>query len=279
MNEFNGKKTISILGCGWFGLPLAHYLLKLGYIVKGSTTTEAKLKVLQEAGISPYLVNLPIQTKPSINTSFFDCDILLINIPPKRVPEVQLHYVEQMHSLLSFLSKNHLKHCIFISSTSVYGENATNTEESLEPHPTKASGMALLAAEKLLKEHFQNNILILRFAGLIGQERHPSRFKMDRQGLKMGNVPVNLVHVEDCISVTSLLIQKNILRGVFNVCCDDHPSRNDFYQKAFKKVGLLPPEFLTHPASISHKIVSNKNLKEVLGLDFSWKYPSPMDMI
>lgn len=30
--------TVSILGCGWLGLPLAEQLLAEGYSVKGSTT-------------------------------------------------------------------------------------------------------------------------------------------------------------------------------------------------------------------------------------------------
>ena len=40
------KETITILGCGWLGLPLAQTLVKEGYSVKGSTTTEDKLEVL-----------------------------------------------------------------------------------------------------------------------------------------------------------------------------------------------------------------------------------------
>ena len=41
------KDEISIMGCGWLGLPLAAQLVKAGYNVKGSTTTPEKLEVLQ----------------------------------------------------------------------------------------------------------------------------------------------------------------------------------------------------------------------------------------
>ncbi|WP_321539617.1 NAD(P)-binding domain-containing protein [Flavobacterium piscinae] len=47
-------KQISILGCGWLGMPLAKHLLQKGYSIKGSTTTETKLELLQNEGITPF---------------------------------------------------------------------------------------------------------------------------------------------------------------------------------------------------------------------------------
>jgi 3-hydroxyisobutyrate dehydrogenase-like beta-hydroxyacid dehydrogenase len=49
---------ISILGCGWLGLPLAKSLLAKSYEVKGSTTSENKLEVLINAGILPFQIQL-----------------------------------------------------------------------------------------------------------------------------------------------------------------------------------------------------------------------------
>ena len=52
------KPAISIIGCGWLGLPTAQYLLQQGYPVKGSTTTPSKLSILEEKGITPHLLQL-----------------------------------------------------------------------------------------------------------------------------------------------------------------------------------------------------------------------------
>ena len=41
---------ISILGCGWLGLPLAKALIENGFSVKGSTTSTDKLTALENAG-------------------------------------------------------------------------------------------------------------------------------------------------------------------------------------------------------------------------------------
>ena len=51
-------KQISILGCGWLGFPLAKSLLQKGYMVSGSTTSVEKISVLENAGITPFLIEL-----------------------------------------------------------------------------------------------------------------------------------------------------------------------------------------------------------------------------
>ena len=55
------NKEISILGCGWLGFSLAKALTKLGYQVKGSTTTINKLEQLKEIGIASYLFDISNQ--------------------------------------------------------------------------------------------------------------------------------------------------------------------------------------------------------------------------
>jgi 3-hydroxyisobutyrate dehydrogenase-like beta-hydroxyacid dehydrogenase len=49
---------VSILGCGWLGLPLAKALVAENYTIKGSTTTPAKLDLLKEEDIEPFLIAL-----------------------------------------------------------------------------------------------------------------------------------------------------------------------------------------------------------------------------
>jgi len=41
------NKTISILGCGWLGLPLAQHLIERSFTVNGSTTTADKCAQLK----------------------------------------------------------------------------------------------------------------------------------------------------------------------------------------------------------------------------------------
>ena len=51
-------QKISLLGCGWLGLPLAKSLLEKGFLVNGSTTSEDKISILKREGIRPFLISL-----------------------------------------------------------------------------------------------------------------------------------------------------------------------------------------------------------------------------
>ena len=61
---------ISILGCGWLGLPLAKALLEKGFSVNGSTTSTEKLSILENAGISPFLISLDSKSVSGAIESF-----------------------------------------------------------------------------------------------------------------------------------------------------------------------------------------------------------------
>ena len=77
------RKKIAILGCGWLGLPLAKSLLSKGYEVKGSTTSESKLDVLKNAGISPFQIQLEShQIIGTIEDFLKETNVLVIDIPP-----------------------------------------------------------------------------------------------------------------------------------------------------------------------------------------------------
>ena len=49
-------KSVSIMGCGWLGFPLAEYLIKKKYSVKGSTTSAEKIDKLLAAGIDAFII-------------------------------------------------------------------------------------------------------------------------------------------------------------------------------------------------------------------------------
>ena len=100
---------ISILGCGWLGLPLAQTLLQRGHTVKGSTTREEKLATLQEHGITPYLIRFDPEINNDYQPDFFDSEVLIVNIPPKRSEEATEVYPRQIASLLEVIEKSPVK--------------------------------------------------------------------------------------------------------------------------------------------------------------------------
>ena len=72
---------ISILGCGWLGLPLAEALIKNGFSVKGSTTSSSKLGDLENLGVLPFLMELqPNAIAGDITTFLKGSEILIIDV-------------------------------------------------------------------------------------------------------------------------------------------------------------------------------------------------------
>jgi len=264
LNRLN--KNISILGCGWYGLELAKSLIQKGYHVNGSSTTPDKLALMREIGIVPFEINFD-EGLEVYKPEFFNCDVLFICIPPKRSSLQQHTFVSKIQRIITIATELNVKHVVFISSTSVYGDsNNTVTEETI-PHPDTDSGKVILAAELLIKKHTEFTATIIRFGGLIGPGRDPGRFFAGKTAIPNGYAPVNLIHLSDCIGISIQLLETNQFGRIYNACSPQHPTRNAFYSNATKKSGMEPPQFLDE--LLNWKIISCENSEKYLKYDFS----------
>ena len=250
-------RTISILGCGWYGFPLAQAFLSEGYKVNGSTTSEQKFPVLEEAGIKPFLVRFEADAA-KFATEFFECDLLIISIPPKRAAGETESFPKKIEAIKTAATTAGVKHIIFISSTGGYGGPNMEVDEGTPPQPDSDSGKVLLQAENRLKDSSAFKVTVLRFGGLIGPGRNPARFFAGKKTISNGRAPVNLIHLDDCISVTRAVIAKQALGLTINACSPEHPSRMEFYTRAAINSGLEPPEFVDELKS--WKVVNSKVL-------------------
>jgi len=250
-----GRKTVSILGCGWYGFSLGRVLVEKGVIVKGSTTSVNRLQQLTDAGIRPYLVNFT-PDDATYDAQFFDCDILWICFPPKVGAGNGEDYLNKIQRVINKIKSYSIKQVVFISSTGVYGDINGEVNELNEPKPDSASGKVLLEAESRLRQQTEFQTTIIRFAGLIGPGREPGRFLAGKKEIPNGNAPVNLIHLSDCIGISCAIIDKQAFGTIYNACSPSHPGRADFYSKAAANLGLEPPEF----------IMEQKNWKIVSGI-------------
>ncbi len=269
------KKQISILGCGWLGLPLAKHLLSKQYSIKGSSTSNNKKSILDAAGIEPYIFKLGESNNEELYKDFlFGCDIIVINFPPRRIPNIANIYKEQMESILPYISQD--QKVIFVSSTSVYQNTNDWVTETLENKPEKESGKAVLEVENLLKSHSKSNLTILRLAGLIGYDRVPGRFLANKKEVANGKAPINVIHQDDCIGLIEAIIERDAWGEIINGSADEHPLREEFYTLAAKKEKLTPPEF-KETKSIQFKKISNTKSKTLL--NYNYKYPDPLILV
>ena len=266
---------VSIIGCGWLGLSLGHFLVEKGFQVKGSTTTEKKLRTLADVRIQPFLIQAGEKLEGENLADFFDAEVLIINIPPQRRREgvERLHFTEVKNILDAAVSEN-IPKVIFCSSTGVYSDQNKVVSEADIPDPQTGSAKALVKIETYLKSLSSLQSTILRFSGLVGGDRKAGRFLAGKKGIPNGSAPVNLVHREDCIHVIYEIIKQGAWNEVFNVCSDEHPTKKEFYTQQALKQGFELPEFLEDDKSV-FKIVSNQKLKEQLGYQFI--FPNPID--
>jgi nucleoside-diphosphate-sugar epimerase len=268
------KKTISILGCGWLGVPLAKHFLRKGFTVKGSVTSEEKFGPLKNADVLPFRIIISDTEVILDDPDFFNCEVLIISIPPRRIDRIEEIFPSQIRRLIPFIRNSGIRKVIFISSTSVYPEQNQIAREGDLIVPDKASGKALVEAENLLKEQSEFVTTIVRFGGLIGADRNPARFLLKSLQL-IENAPVNLIHQDDCIGIISAIVERELWGETLNACCPEHPMKKDFYEKAAFLSGLPTPE-------ISEKIASFKTIdssKLINLLDYKFTYPSPMDYL
>lgn len=245
-------KTVSVLGCGWLGKPLALSFLEEGYSVKGSTTSIDKIDDLEVLGIETHLINI---SEFEEFDHFLQSDILIIAITSKDV--------DGFENLISQIQNSLIQKVIFISSTSVYPRiNKVMTEEDqvVENHP-------LVEIENLFRENTFFETTIIRFAGLFGGERHPANWFKNGRKIPQPKGFVNMIHREDCIEIIHNIINQNCWNEVFNACSNHHPTRREFYTIAKLSKDFSVPEFENNEI-FEWKIISSNKVQAVLEYEF-----------
>lgn len=266
-------KSIAVVGCGWLGLPYAKRMIENAWRVKGTTTQNEKLAMLTNVGIEPYLLNIHDGTP--IDSTLFDAEYLLINVPPGRTNSEGLKkYPSEINRLLEAAKKRtSIKKIVYISSTSVYGKSQNLIDEQTATSAESDAGKAILGAEEFVRKSSIPNV-ILRFGGLAGPGRHPGRFLAGRSGLTSGNQSVNFLHLEDAIGVVRHMFDHQVEIGVYNVVAPMHPTKKDFYTKMATSIDLMPPSFVKSLDPIRREVSVHKLLEET---GYTFRYPNPLD--
>jgi nucleoside-diphosphate-sugar epimerase len=260
---------ISIMGCGWLGLPLAKALLQNGFSIHGSTTSVEKLKTLKKSEIQPFLIALQSdKLVGAIDEFLHESSTLIIDIPPKLRGINKEDFIAKIQLLIPYIEKSSIKNVLFISSTSVYGDRNNIITEETDLNPDSEGGRQLAIVENLLQINTHFKTTVLRFGGLIGDDRHPVRFLAGRENLDNPNAPINLIHQEDCIGIILKIIQKKIWGETFNASTPFHPSRSAYYTQKAVELNLVPPTFNQGNPSIGKTILSDK-LEKVLDYTFT----------
>lgn len=267
------KEKVSILGCGWIGRPLGKRLSSIGYTVKGSTTRTSMLAQIALEGVLPFQLNAnPVPFGPNVD-GFFDCDVLVVCIPPPSKPLIP-DWAFMVHSSVSRKAVEYgIKKVILISSTSVYPDEArTYREADAQRVVSKHSGTVMLDLEKCYTLGSFSSV-VLRLGGLFGPDRDPGKFlSAHRSNLNPDN-PVNMVHLDDVVAAIQFCIENDAQHEVFNVVSPNHSTRRGFYNKAAALRGIT---LTWNQDSSGGKKVSSEKIQQ---RGFVFKYKAPEDAL
>jgi len=216
--------TISILGCGWLGKPLALAFLAKKMKVNGSTTSPEKIKALTKNGIN--IFQITFQPEFMGDTTFFNSEILIINIPPKAKIFGEEYHLRQIENILAECNKSEtLQKIVFVGSTSVY----PNIEKEMKEADADSLHF-LFMAENLVRNFSVNNKkqhLIIRFGGLMGYDRNPCKYFSTQTPADFSRV--NYIHQDDAVGAIVSLVEENIWDETFNIVSPEHPTRAEIW--------------------------------------------------
>ncbi|WP_019528530.1 SDR family oxidoreductase [Dasania marina] len=199
-------QKLLIVGCGDIGIKLAS-VLPAAVSVYGLRRDISKLPE-RIIGLCADVTE-PDSLKALADMDF---DAVVISLTPGEASDerYQKIYVQGTAQLLAALNHERLQRLIFVSSTSVYGQNDDSwVDEHSVTEPTRYSGKRLLQAEQLCLDYGRQHQVatsVLRFAGIYG----PGRGRLLQDVLAGKQSPPlysNRIHSDDCAGFLQHLLQ------------------------------------------------------------------------
>jgi nucleoside-diphosphate-sugar epimerase len=261
---------VSILGLGWIGEPLGHLLVENSCQVIGSTTKPEKRSILQGKGIDARLLSLNPEPSGEDFEELFTADVLYINIPPARRTKSDDFHIDQLGYLLEMVAKGNVERAIYVSSTSVYPDLNREVDEGLLLTTENTGNPVLHKAEKIMQSFFGDRLTIIRFGGLLGDNRVPGRYFSGRSDV-VGHAPANYVYRSDAVRSVHWIIRNDLWGEVYNITAPLHPAKREVYEANAKQLGFAPPVSYGNE-SATWKLVSSAKF---LATGFVFDYPDP----
>jgi len=187
----NYSKKVSILGCGWVG------------------------KALQSS--LPHTVHC-LSRDRSANSAvqLYDCDVLIIAIPPRD------NYLEVLEQTLSHISSQ--TQVIFLSSISFY------------------DGKALVVEAETLLQKLDEDVVILRLGGLMGYDRIAGKYTAGK--VLTSDSRTNYIHRDDVVGIIESIIEQDVRGEFFDVVAPTQSTKKVIFSQNAKKFRFKETEFL-----------------------------------
>ncbi|WGS60119.1 NAD(P)H-binding protein [Vibrio lentus] len=280
--------SIFIVGAGWVGAPLSEHLVKHDNQVVVTKTTQEGADAIGNERIPCEVFSFDaIQPERSIGQLYSlllenNTEIVIGSFPPGFRKGAGVEYADYWQQLTSACQKANVKKLIMVSSTTVYPTKpgvlyeqdaslTLSTSENEQASAFSDNARVMLKAEQLVMDS-GIDYTILRFSGLIGPSRHPSRFASKLKQVS-SQAPANMLHLDDAIGAVDFAINQ-LHNEIVNVTTPNTVSKAEFYAAALKSANSCEP--LPPIVDTPDKLISSK---KILGLGYSFKFDSTLDAL
>ena len=270
-----------VFGCGYLGKRVAAQWRQAGHSVHVITRSSERAVELQTEGFHPIVADV---CQPDTLTGLPEAETILYAVGFDRNSNHSIEevYVDGFENVLAAISRR-TQRLIYVSSTGVYGyDDGCWIDETSRCNPTRAGGLACLAAEQRLQQHpLAECSIILRMAGIYGPNRIPRRQDIAR-GIPLNVASagyLNLIHVEDAVQVILRAEAASATPELYLVSDGQPVLRRDYFCELARLLGLEKPSFESSPANSSREARASgskriKNNRMLEKLEISLRFPS-----
>ncbi|MFN1513359.1 NAD(P)H-binding protein [Vibrio owensii] len=270
-----------IVGAGWLGTPLAQTLIDQGHQVTVTRRSQTRLDEFPLTSVQPALLDLnePHSQQQLIKLiEQHRIERIVGAFPPGFRKGNGQEYAQQWQRLVSAAKQSSVNKLLMVSSTTVYPnlavdmkeEDATLALAQTSEHFSDNARIMLQAEQYVIDSGI--DYAIVRCSGLIGSDRHPSRFAMRLKQVSR-KAPANMVHQNDAVAATAFALNQ-IDNEVVNATTPNTVSKAEFYQAAITQSDLdiaLPP--VTETAD--KRILADK----LVALGYQFQFNSTLDAL
>jgi nucleoside-diphosphate-sugar epimerase len=253
--------NILLIGYGYLGRAACRTLRAAGHLVTGVTRSQEKLPLLKKE-----LERALLWNEDTFVEAFYDQDACLFCAAPDDKGDYEtVYYQNALRILTATLKYPRLRHVVYTSSFSVYGEQAGKEVEETSPlQPGTPEAEILVKTEEAFLKSPRS--CILRLGELVGPGRTlemklRSRFPLPFPGT--GENVVNLTPLSEGVRAIQFAFEKPLF-GIYNVCSDLHPSRKELYEQIAAFCKMPAPRWDTTLTSshTGNRKVSNEKIKK-----------------
>lgn len=272
---------VLIIGCGYIGRRAAARWIAAGHEVTALTRSPERAAELARAGLRTVVGDV-LDTRSLAALPAADVLLYAVGYDRTAGQDKRTVYVEGLRQVLHAVQER-VGRCIYVSSSSVYGQDAGEWVDETSPtEPQTEGGRICLAAEEVVLRSplgLADRSCILRLSGIYGPDRLLAKVDALRQGTPLAGSPeawLNLIHVDDAAAAASAAAESPAPQPLYLVSDDRPVTRGEYYAQLASLVSAPTPRF-DPTQSPRHGTGLNKRccaqlVKDSLGME--WNYPT-----